>query len=334
MARCWGGWWLIGLCACAQSVDDPPVNQTFPTPFSSEAAPNDSDHALAPLPQRIELDSAKVALGHALFDDRRLSGDGRVACSSCHSFQHGGAIPEVHSSLPDRPPVAVNVPSLLNASFNFRFAWNGRFTDLGQQLDVAMQSPAALAGSWERAAAALRGDSQLMAAFDAVYPRGVGPGAIRESLALFCLSLVTPNARFDRHLRGELQLAPIEERGYELFRSYGCISCHQGINVGGNLLQRFGVMGDRFAGRVLAKADRGLFDATGDPADLYVFRVPSLRNVARTAPYFHDGSASTLHAAVESMALFQLGRTLEIDETEAIGAFLGTLTGELEGRPL
>ena len=322
--------WMFVLCACTQPVNDPPVASVFATPFSSEAAPTVPDDALAPLPQSIALDPAKVALGRQLFDDPRLSGDGKVRCTSCHSFQHGGALPEARTQLPDRPAVPVNVPSVYNASFNFRFGWNGRFTDIGQQLDAAMQNRTAMAGTWSEAVRVLSADRELGRSFAAVYPAGLTAGALREVLALFCLSLVTPNSRLDRHLRGELQLSAAEQRGYELFRDYGCIGCHQGINVGGNLLQRLGVMDDFFAGRQeLSPADLGLYEVTRDPEDKHVFRVPSLRNVVSTAPYFHDGSAATLDDAVRTMARVQLGRSLNAEETGALVAFLAALSGEL-----
>jgi cytochrome c peroxidase len=183
-----------------------------------------------------------------------------------------------------------------------------------------------MANTWERAAASLAGAQ--------AYP-GLTAQSMREALAFYCLSLVTPNARFDRYLRGTLQLTAAEHAGYDLFRTYGCVSCHQGINIGGNLLQRFGVMRDYFAERVRGTpADDGLFNATQRPEDRHVFRVPSLRNVALTAPYFHDGSVPTLEGAIETMALFQLGRSLSEGQIDQIAAFLRSLTGELDGRPL
>ena len=157
---------------------------------------------------------------------------------------------------------------------------------------------------------------------------------MRELLAIYSLSLVTPNSRFDRHLRGEVALAPEEQRGYDLFRDYGCVSCHQGINIGGNMLQRFGVM-RRTTSRIAASvqpADLGLFAADRREEDRYVFRVPSLRNVALTAPYFHDGSAATLEHAATIMARYQLGRDLAPEQAAQIAAFLRTLTGELRRR--
>jgi cytochrome c peroxidase len=134
-------------------------------------------------------------------------------------------------------------------------------------------------------------------------------------------------------LTGKGELGAREADGYELFKSVGCASCHQGINVGGNLFQRYGVMEDAFDGRELAESDYGRMLVTGREEDAHVFRVPSLRNVALTAPYFHDGSAETLEAAVQHMGRVQLGTVLTTDEIDAIVAFLRTLTGELDGKP-
>jgi cytochrome c peroxidase len=147
--------------------------------------------------------------------------------------------------------------------------------------------------------------------------------------------LITPNARFDKYLRGESQaLTDEEKQGYQLFKSYGCVSCHQGINIGGNLFQKFGLMGDYFAARRVSKADFGRFNVTGSEADKFVFKVPSLRNVALTPPYFHDGSAKQLEDAVTIMSVYQLGRPLTISERDAIVKFLKTLSGEYKGKTL
>jgi cytochrome c peroxidase len=323
---------MLATCRGGDAVA--PAVQRFATPFSSAEA-GGGDSVVAPLPQSLALDAHKVALGARLFQDRRVSGDGRVSCLDCHQLDRGGANGEARSRLPNRGPVAVNVPSIFNMAFEFRFGWNGRFEDIGEQLDAAMKSPAAMAGSWERAVDALRRDAVNVREFAALYPDGLQPSNLRDVLALYSLSLITPNSRFDRYLRGELALASDEQRGYELFREYGCASCHQGINIGGNMLQRFGVMRNYFDERGnLTPADVGLFAATGREEDRYVFRVPSLRNVALTAPYFHDGSAQSLEQAVGVMARFQLGRDLNDDQAGDIAAFLRTLTGELNGVPL
>ena len=325
---------MLLLADCQGDAAANTAMETFPTPFSTEAVPSNGDSVLAPLPARIALDERKVVLGKRLFVDPRLSGDGKVACADCHARDHGGANGHRFSDLPGRKPVAVNVPSIFNAAFNFRFGWNGKFEDVGQQLDAAMQNPAAMGNTWVKAAAALAGDGDCVEAFARSYPEGLTALSLREALAIYSLSLVTPDSRFDRHLRGEMALAPQEQHGYDLFREYGCVSCHQGINVGGNLLQRFGVMADYFAGRNLTSADSGLYAVSGRDEDRFVFRVPSLRNVALTAPYFHDGSADTLEEAATTMARYQLGRALSDEQANQIAAFLRTLTGELDGKPL
>jgi cytochrome c peroxidase len=331
----------MGLCilallfGCRDLTPPPPAQEVFATPFSTEAAPVDDSSALAPLPQTLALDARKVRLGALLFRDRRLSGDGKVSCADCHSLTLGGAMGQAKSRLPDRKPVPVNVPSIFNMAFNFRFGWAGGYEDIGQQIDFAMEAAPVMRSSWQIALARLAADSALSAAFSALYAQGLAVDSLREVLAIYSLSLVTPNARFDRYLRGELQLSHEEKRGYDLFRDHGCISCHQGINIGGNVLQRFGLMGDYFAERGgVEKADLGLFNFTARDEDRHVFRVPSLRNVALTAPYFHDASAQTLEQAATIMARYQLGRPLQADQAGAIAAFLRTLTGELEGRPL
>jgi cytochrome c peroxidase len=326
---------LVTLAACTDAAAAPTAMRVFPTPFSTEEAPASGDALVAPLPASLDLDRRKVALGRGLFDDPRLSGDGAVACTGCHSLALGAANGLPRSELRGRAPVAVNVPSLFNGAYNFRFGWSGRFADIGEQLDAAMHSPTVMAGTWPRAAAALGRDAAYVDAFGAIYPEGLTADSLREVMAFYSLSLTTPNSRFDRFLRGEVALGAAEARGYELFRDYGCVSCHQGINVGGNMFQRFGVMRDYFADRgAVTAADLGLFAATQREEDKFVFRVASLRNVALTAPYFHDGSAATLEQAVVTMARYQLGRDLADEEVGQVAAFLRTLTGELEGRPL
>jgi cytochrome c peroxidase len=176
----------------------------------------------------------------------------------------------------------------------------------------------------------LKASPEYAPTFNAIYG-GVSEANFREALATYERSLNTPGARFDRFLRGETDAIDDDERrGFELFKSHGCSSCHQGVNVGGNLLQRFGVLKDYFAGRTIEEADLGLYTVTKLEADKHVFRVPSLRNVALTAPYFHNGSVQTLDEAVRIMAEYQLGRPLAAEQTRLIVAFLGTLTSDLE----
>lgn len=326
---------LALLVACRDEVPTVHSPETFATPFSTQEAPANGDSALAPLPQRLVLDPRKVALGARLFRDPRLSGDGKVACADCHALDRGGANGQARSQLPGRQPVGVNVPSVFNAAFNFRFGWGGGYEDIGEQIDFAMQAPAVMHSSWSKAVSALARSAADRRAFAAAYADGLTEANLRDALAIYSLSLITPNSRFDRYLRGELALDAQEQRGYDLFRVHGCITCHQGINIGGNMLQRFGVMRDYFANRAeLQPADLGLFTFSAREEDRHVFRVPSLRNVALTAPYFHDASAATLEEAAAIMARYQLGRELNPEQAGQIAAFLRTLTGELDGKPL
>ncbi|MBT6273773.1 MAG: cytochrome B6, partial [Chromatiales bacterium] len=169
--------------------------------------------------------------------------------------------------------------------------------------------------------------------FDAIYPDGIGRDAIKDALAEFQGALITPNSRFDQWLRGDKSaLTEQELRGYQNFKQYGCSSCHQGANVGGNMFQVFGVLNSYFEERGnITKADLGRFNVTGNEADKHAFKVPSLRLVALTAPYLHDGNAPTLRDAVDKMFRFQLGREAPDNEKDDIVAFLKTLAGELKG---
>ncbi len=169
-----------------------------------------------------------------------------------------------------------------------------------------------------------------MTAFGALYQRAIDSDAVKDAIATFERSLITPNGRFDRFLRGDTAALSVEEReGYRLFRENGCSSCHQGVLAGGNMFEKFGIVADYFADRGhITKADLGRFNVTGQESDRYEFKVPSLRNVARTAPYFHDGSARTLPDAVRVMARYQVGRVLSAVEVERIAQFLKTLDGD------
>jgi cytochrome c peroxidase len=193
-----------------------------------------------------------------------------------------------------------------------------------------------MASSWQRASLQLGADPSYRARFSAAFLDGVTPHNVREALLEYERSLVTPNAPFDRFLRGDANaMSDDAKQGFGLFKSYGCASCHQGMAVGGNLFERFGVLRDFFADRgVLTSADWGRFNVTSRESDRFVFRVPSLRNVALSAPYFHDGSASTLETAVGVMAHYQLGRELDAKDTRLLVAFLRSLTGEYRGKPL
>jgi cytochrome c peroxidase len=198
---------------------------------------------------------------------------------------------------------------------NFRLTWEGNVRSLEEEAEGGLRNPATMAASADEAVAKLGGDPGMVQNFRDAYGRAPDKAALLDAIATYERSLVTPGSRFDRWLAGETSALDAEElSGYQLFKSLGCISCHQGVNVGGNLFQR-----------------HGIFRTIGTSAPELV-RVPSLRNVAATAPYFHDGSSATLSEAVRQMGLAQLDRLLTDAQVNSIIAFLGTLTGLYQGR--
>jgi cytochrome c peroxidase len=302
--------------------------------WQASSEPSASSALLRPIPVTVELDERKVRLGERLFHDPRLSRDRTIACASCHDLAKGGT---------DGLPISVgirgqrttlNAPTIFNSGFNAVQFWDGRAASLEEQVDGPLQHPAEMDMSWEEAIARIEEDPDYRRQFGELDPRGVTPDAVRDAIATYERSLITPDAPFDRYLRG--QADAISERaqaGYRLFRSSGCGSCHQGINVGGNLFAKFGVVLPRFKDIGSFKnSDLGRFNVTGREEDRFVFKVPSLRNAALTAPYFHDGSVQSLPEAVRLMARHQLGRELPDAELLLVVEFLESLTGRLESQ--
>lgn len=307
------------------------------TVMASQAlAAHSIDEPVTPLPLHHNLDEAKVSLGEQLFHDPLLSHDNTISCASCHSLSTGGADQLVHSNGIGGKQGTVNAPTVFNASLNFVQFWDGRAATLEEQVDGPLSNPGEMGSSWNEVLQKLRASSTYVNTFAAIYPDGVQVANVRDAIATFERSLITPNSRFDRYLNGQTDAMTADEvEGYRLFKVYGCASCHQGVNAGGNLFQKMGVMADYFAYRGhVTKADLGRFNVTNDEADRYVFKVPSLRNVALTAPYFHDGSAATLENAVAIMSRYQLGRALTPAEIDMIVKFLKTLSGEYKGKAL
>ena len=289
-----------------------------------------------PIPLSLSLDSRKVELGGQLFNDPKLSGDGSVACAHCHSLATGGVDRMSHSLGVGGMEGGVNAPTVFNSGFNFRQFWDGRAETLEDQIDGPLQNPIEMDGTWQKALAAIAEDPQYVAEFKAIYRDGIQRHNVKDAIATFERSLITPNSRFDRFLRGDQAALNAEEQaGYILFKRIGCASCHQGLNIGGNMYQKLGIMEDYFAVRGhISAPDLGRLNITKREQDRYFFKVPSLRNVAVTPPYLHDGSIATLEEAVQVMARYQLGKKLRAAEVDKITAFLRTLTGEYSGKPL
>lgn len=291
---------------------------------------------LRPVPSDLKFDPDRVELGKKLFHDKKLSADNTISCASCHSLDKGGTDQSAHSIGIKGEVGGINSPSVFNSGLNYKQFWNGRAETLEDQVNGPTHHPKEMGSNWQEIVGKLQQDADYPALFARLYPDGIQPQNIRDAIATFERSLTTPNAPFDRYLRGEVGAISDEAKaGYRLFKNYGCASCHQGVNIGGNMFQKFGVMGDYFAERGKpTDADLGRFEVTKREQDRGVFRVPSLRNIALTKPYFHDGSTEQLPQAIEIMAKYQLGRYLTAEEVKQIRAFLVSLTGEYGGKSL
>lgn len=283
---------------------------------------------LEPLPNLVP---GIVALGRRLFHDKRLSRNNKVACASCHDVAAGGADTTARSVGVTGNPTALNSPSVLNSGYSHVQFWDGRAESLEDQIDGPLQHPDEMGSSWREVLELIAQDWEYRTAFQMFYEGGVTRETVKNAIATYERSLVTINAPFDRFLMGDKAALTSEQKeGYRLFKSFGCVSCHQGRLVGGNMYQRIGIYQEYFSRNGdLNEADLGRYNVTGREEDRYVFKVPSLRNVALTAPYLHDGSALSLVEAVRLMAIYQLGRDLKVRETREIVAFLQSLTGDL-----
>lgn len=290
---------------------------------------------IEPIPHVEGLDVRKVRLGERLFNDPRLSRDGTIACVSCHQPALGGADGLAIATGADGRPLDFNSPTVFNAALSFRLNWRGNFRTLEEQNEAVLLDPRLMNMTWDRILDIFGNAPEYRREFESLYGTAPQRAHVLDALAVYQRSLITPDAPFDRFLRGERDaITPEQQRGYELFKSYGCVACHQGVNVGGNLFQKFGVFEDPSSRRDDTEADLGRLTITGREEDRHVFRVPSLRNVALTAPYFHDGRAATLEKAIDVMARRQLGRTLDRQDIAQIKLFLEALTGTYRGRSL
>ncbi|GHT89685.1 hypothetical protein AGMMS49545_00600 [Betaproteobacteria bacterium] len=288
------------------------------------------DEPLSPLRVPTGLDEQKVALGRQLFHDPRLSKDNSISCASCHDLARGGVDRLPRSIGVGGQTGEVNAPTVYNASLNFRQFWDGRAATLEEQAGGPVVNPVEMAATWEEVLPKLQADKEIAARFRAIYNSVPTAATVQNAIAEFERSLITPS-RMDRWLLGEADAITDKElEGYRAFRRHGCVACHQGENVGGNLFQRFGVMQDYYAGRKVDDndPDLGRFRVTKREEDRFVFKVPGLRNVALTPPYFHDASAATLEEAVTKMGRYQLGVDLPSEDVQSIVWFLHTLTGE------
>jgi cytochrome c peroxidase len=275
--------------------------------------------------------AAKVELGKALYFEPRLSASHVISCASCHNIGLGGADAEPTSIGHRWQHGGRNSPTTFNAVFNKAQFWDGRAKDLEQQAGGPMVNPLEMASPEPHIPEQLKGIPGYGVLFGRAFPGESDPITLanaQKAIAVFEATLITPNAPFDRYLDGQAgALTPVQKQGLELFMDKGCSSCHNGVNVGGGQYAPFGVVAKPSA-KLLPPTDKGRFQVTRSPGDAYVYKVPTLRNIALTAPYFHTGEVWDLRQAVAIMGASQLGANLSDDEIGKIAAFLDSLTGD------
>lgn len=281
---------------------------------------------ISPIKPAAVKNAGMVELGKKLYFDPRLSKSGFISCNSCHNLSMGGT-DNLKTSIGDKwQQGPINAPTVLNSSMNLAQFWDGRAKDLKEQAGGPIANPGEMAFTHELAVDVLRSIPQYVGEFKKVFGSDkIDIGKVTDAIAAFEETLVTPNSRFDKWLAGDKKaLSDKELAGYTLFKTSGCVACHNGPAVGGNSFQKMGVVAPYKA----SSPAEGRSAVTGKDADRFNFKVPTLRNVELTYPYFHDGEAATLEQAVDVMGRLQLGKKFTEDETAKVVAFLKTLTGE------
>lgn len=294
--------------------------------MASASATSVRNEPVQPITPYETSNAAKVELGKKLFFDPRLSKSGFISCNSCHNMSMGGS-DNLKTSIGDRwQQGPINSPTVLNSSLNLAQFWDGRAGTLQDQAGGPIANPLEMGFTHELAVEVLQSIPQYVAEFKTVYGKeSITIEEVTDAIAEFEETLVTPNARFDLWLKGDdLALTDQELEGYMTFRNSGCVACHNGVNLGGSSFQKMGVVEPYQTDNPA----EGRSAVTGVDADRFSFKVPTLRNVELTYPYFHDGAVDTLTEAVDIMGRLQLGRHFTEEENANIVAFLKTLTGE------
>lgn len=293
------------------------------SPVSAERL---SSEPIKPIQTFIIKEPDKVELGKKLFFDPRLSRSGFISCNSCHNLSMGGSDNLPTSIGHNWQQGPINSPTVLNSSMNLAQFWDGRAANLQEQAAGPIANPVEMAFSHSLAIDVLRSIPQYVAEFNKIYGSSqITLDQVTNAIAAFEETLVTPNARFDLWLKGnDNALTETEIAGYQKFKEIGCVACHNGEAVGGSSFQRMGVI-EPYQTQNPAE---GRIAVTGKDADRFSFKVPTLRNVELTYPYFHDGAYWKLEDAVDVMARLQLGQQLASQDIKNITAFLKTLTGD------
>jgi len=280
---------------------------------------------LVPIPPvKHTINDKKVQLGKKLFMDPILSKNHKISCFTCHDLLNNGADTVAVTKGINGKEGNFNVPTVYNAVYNFRQFWDGRAKDLKEQALSPIENPFEMGNTIVQVLKDLKANPKYIQSFTSVYKEGISKENLADALASFESLLITENSSFDKYLRGDKSILSKEAiEGYRLFKEKGCISCHHGINIGGNLYNKFGIY------ESIKSRSLGRYAITGREEDKFVFKVPSLRNVSKTAPYMHDGSISSLAEAVNLMSRHQLGQPMNPRHLNHIVAFLQSLNGEL-----
>ena len=281
---------------------------------------------IKPIPTDSITNKQKVALGKKLFFDARLSKDDTISCNSCHDVAYNGADKTALSFGVDGQAGQLNSPTLFNALYNIAQFWDGRASDLKEQVKGPLFNHVEMATNEKELVNKLSQDKKYVNLFFQIYGDAINLNNISDAIAEFEKTLITPNSKFDLFLKGDLQqLSQQEKEGYKLFKNFGCVSCHNGVNIGSNMFQKFGI----FAKYDEREENLGRYNVTKDENDKYYFKVPALRNITKTSPYFHNGSVEKLENAIKIMGYYQLGKVLSNEEITSLALFLKTLDGEL-----
>ena len=330
--------WGSSLTAAKRDIVLDWVAQMRARIYDDGLAGERANEPVRPIDLTLEYDEAKAALGFALYHDPRLSIDNTVSCATCHELENAGVDNHQYSHGVNDQLGGVNAPTVYNAVYNFVQFWDGRAQTLAEQAAGPPLNPVEMASeSFDDIIAKLRSDRSFAKAFTKVYPDGITEANITDAIEQFERTLITPDSAFDKWLRGDDSALTAEElAGYELFKKYDCATCHAGPNLGGLTYELMGLRRHYFAerGMELTHEDNGRFKETGIERDRHRFKVPGLRNVEHTWPYYHDGTRETLEEAVRDMGLYQSGVELSEKEISSIVSFLKTLTGEYKGVPI
>ncbi|CAI1537803.1 Cytochrome c551 peroxidase precursor [Serratia fonticola] len=289
--------------------------------------------ALQPVPASLPTDPQKVALGFRLFHDPRLSKDNSISCAHCHKLGEGGVDGRVSSLGVGDQVGPINAPTVFNAAFNMAQFWDGRAVDLQAQAGGPPMNPIEMASeSWDEIIAKLDQDALLKADFRRVYANGFTGDNITDAIAEFEKTLITPDSPFDRYLKGDNDaLTAQQKHGYQLFQQNKCGTCHTGVNLGGQSYEVMGLKADYFAARGNpTEADLGRYNVTKNDNDRHRFKTPTLRNIAQTAPYFHDGNVASLQQAVKDMLTYQVGVDLPESDIKDLVALLEGMSGKYQ----